>query len=137
MKCIYVLSILTGAFVMSGCTNEGGRLAKSSGDFAQCSLAQGDQCTLHAPEGTSVEKASVAAINDAVVVNAKLDDAAQCEGYARNALGHWPGYVSQAVVNHAVVAAYGEPKPSEWGIKVTCKEMRPPYQVSLTVTKAP
>jgi len=137
MKKIYVLSLLASLFLLSGCTNEGGKLAETSGEFAHCSLAQGDRCTLQAPNGTLVEKTSVTALNDAIVVKAKLEDPAQCEAYARNAVGHWPGYVAQAVVNHAVVAAYGESKPSEWGIKVTCKEMPPPYHITLTVAKAP
>jgi hypothetical protein len=136
MKSIYVVSTLVSAFALAGCTNDGGKLALASGDFAQCSLAQGEHCTLRAPEGTAVEKASVAAIDDAIRVDAKLTSSDQCEGYARNAAGHWPGYIAQAVVNHTVVAAYGVPKPIEVAVKAAC-EMPPPYHVSLTVAKAP
>ncbi|MDK6080368.1 hypothetical protein [Massilia varians] len=136
MKTIYLTAILISSIVISGCTNEGGKLAKASGDFAQCTLEQGTQCSLQAPEGTTFDKASVAAMDDAIRVNAKLNEPGHCEAYARNAVGRWPGYIAQAVVNHTVVAAYGQPIPSEIGLKAAC-EMPPPYNVSLTVAKAP
>lgn len=132
MRLLSVACLL--GLVLSGCTNEGAGLAEASFYYAQCRLAHGERCDRHAPDGATVETASMVAADDAVRVRGVVQSKDECENYASNAKPRAPGYFVQAVINQTVVASYGDgPLPS--AIKSACADA--PYRVSLTVAKAP
>lgn len=134
---VAILSCMTIAIVTSlnGCTDAGGVLAKESAKFAICTLDQGQACQLLAPAGTKVEKATVASVNDAVRVIGTLNSMNECEGFAAHSKSSSPKHIAQAMINDIVVLPYGEIRAHATSVKIAC--VAPPYNVSLTIAKAP
>jgi hypothetical protein len=128
----FTLSTTAG---MSGCTDAGGVLAKESAKFAICALDQGSSCQISAPAGTKVEKATVATADDAIRVSGTVSSVNECEGFAAHAKSRSPKHIAQATINNTVVMPYGEVLTHTPSIKSACAT--PPYNVSLTVAKAP
>ena len=113
----------------------GSLLAEEGNKFAICALDQGQKCEAHAPDGTKVEKASVASTDDAVRVLGVVKDKSECEGFAAHSKSRSPKHIAQATINSVVVLPFGEVLPH--GPSVTTACATPPYNVSLTVAKAP
>lgn len=126
---------LSAAAALSGCMDAGAVLAEESGKFAICTLEQGQGCQVSAPNGTRFEKASVAAADDAIRVLGSVAGVSECEGFASHSKSRSPKHISQATINNVVVMPFGEVLPHEPSIKSACA--KPPYNVSLTVAKAP
>jgi hypothetical protein len=126
---------LAATVTLSGCMDAGSVLAEESGKFGICALDQGQNCQVHSPDGTKVEKASVASTNDAVRILGAVSTASECEGFAAHAKSHSPKHIAQATINNIVVMPYGEVMPHGPSVKTACAT--PPYNVSLTVAKAP
>jgi hypothetical protein len=120
---------------LSGCMDGGSVLAEESNKFAICSLDQGQNCQVHAPDGTKVEKASVASTDDAVRVLGMVKDKSECEGFAAHSKSRSPKHIAQATINNVVVLPFGEVLPHGPSVITACAT--PPYKVSLTVAKAP
>jgi hypothetical protein len=118
-----------------GCTNAGGTLAEESAKFAICTLDQGQSCQESAPTGAKVEKATVAASDDAIRVVGTVSSMSDCEGFAAHAKSRSPKHIAQATINNIVVMPYGEAMPHGPSVKTACAT--PPYNVALTVAKAP
>jgi hypothetical protein len=118
-----------------GCSNAGGTLAEESAKFAMCILDQGQSCQESAPAGAKVEKATVASLDDAVRVLSTVSSMSDCEGFAAHAKSRSPKHITQATINNIVVMPYGEVMPHGPSVKTACAT--PPYNVALTVAKAP
>lgn len=123
------------AAALSGCMDAGAVLAEESGKFAICTLEQGPSCHMSAPHGTKFEKASVAAADDAIRVLGTVASVTECEGFASHSKSKSPKHISQATINNVVVMPFGEVLPHEPSIRSAC--VNPPFNVSLTVAKAP
>lgn len=126
---------LVAAGSLSGCWDGGSILAEESGKYAICVLDEGQSCPIRAPEGTKIEKASWAANDDAIRVTGVVKTESECEGFAAHSRSRSPKHVSQVTINNTVVMPYGEDSPSERALEMACA--KPPYNVSLTVAKAP
>ena len=120
---------------LAGCTDAGGVLAEESAKFAICTLDQGQSCQVSAPTGTKVEKAAVASTDDAVRVLGTVSSMNECESFAAHSKSHSPKHIAQATINNIVVMPYGEIVAHAPSVKTACAAA--PYNVSLTVAKAP
>jgi hypothetical protein len=77
----------------------------------------------------------VAAADDGVRVLGTVNNMSECEGFAAHSKSRSPNHIAQATINNIVVMPFGEVMPHEPSIKSACA--KPPYNVSLTVAKAP
>lgn len=128
------LALITAVSIL-GCTDAGGAMAEEGAKYAICALDQGEGCKMAAPTGTKVEKATVASSDDAIRVSGTVSSMSECEGFAEHSKSRSPKHIAQATINNVVVLPYGEVLPHGPSVKTACAT--PPYNVSLTVAKAP
>ena len=129
------VSAMTIAAVLSGCYDAGAVLAEQSAEFAVCTLDRGKGCAVAAPAGTEVANTSVSSVDDAIRVLGNVSTMNECEGFAAHAKSRSSKHIAQATINSIVVMPFGEVVPLDQAIKIACAT--PPYNVSLTVAKAP
>lgn len=131
MKSKPLLPALMILVALTGCSNNGTKLAKASEAFAECSLAGKSSCVAKLNDGTQLtsKSATLFANDDSVRVESVVQRADDCLGFGNEA-GKTRN--TSVTINDATVKMYGA--EHEGAVKRAC-DGPAPYHLAVTVAK--